>query len=397
MIADELAGVPFDIVDDPEGARQVVGLRLRSGVREPGRALIDLHRRLTHLAGYYGVRSVDLPFAAADRPVWEESFGARVRLGRPVGLLRLGAGVLSAPVGRVERSTLAWRVREALFDRLGGDPVPPDRGCDRLPPAAARLSGAIGSASSLSSARVPATRPNSAPGPGPGLDNASGSATNLNGVPDPAARLNGVPDPAPRLNGVPDPASRASSTPGPAFPPGRVSGSATHPNGAPGPAARLGGGPEAATYLGGAAGRTTRLNGARHPAARPAGALVPPSRLWEHARPERTVRHMLPDDVGGPAPTLGEIARWIAVHPRTLQRALADEGLTFAEILDCVRRERARELVATTDLPFAEVSARLGFAEPAVLTRCARRWWGRTPSQMRAGDPASPVPAATVR
>jgi AraC-like DNA-binding protein len=205
VIADELSGTPFDVVDDPEGSRQVVGLRLRSGVREPGRALLEVHRRLTHLAGDYGVRSVDLPFATSDLHPWVERFGARVRPGRPVGLLRLPAGVLSAPAGRVPRSALAWRVRSSLAERLGG-----------------------------------------------------------------------------------------------------------------------------------------------------------------------------------PAATLGEVARAVAVHPRTLQRALGDEGLTFAEILDCVRRERARGLLTGTGMPFTEVSARLGFAEPAVLTRCVRRWWGRTPSQVRA-------------
>ncbi|HEY0530048.1 MAG TPA: helix-turn-helix transcriptional regulator [Actinoplanes sp.] len=204
MIADELLGTPFDVVDDPEGSRQVIGLRLRSGVREPARALLDLHRRLRHLAGDYGVRSVDLPFAAADLPAWTERFGAKVRPERPAGLLRLPAGVLSAPVGRVERSALAWQVRTLLTARLGR-----------------------------------------------------------------------------------------------------------------------------------------------------------------------------------PGASLSEVARAVAMHPRTVQRALGDEGLAFAEILDCVRRERARGLLTGTDVPFAEVSARLGFAEPAVLTRCARRWWGQTPSQVR--------------
>jgi AraC-like DNA-binding protein len=299
VIADELAGLPFDIVDDPEGARQVVGLRLRSGVRDPGRALIDLHRRLTHLAGYYGVRSVDLPFAATDRPGWEQSFGARVRLGRPVGLLRLGAGVLSAPVGHVERSTLAWRVREALFDRLGGgDPAPPHP-----------------------------------------LRSTAAAASPLSGAPASAARLSGTHGPT------------------------------TGPSGAPGPAAGF------------------------------SGVLVAPRRRLEHAerdhaRAQLPGRHPLPDHFGGTAPGLGEIARWIAVHPRTLQRALAEEGLSFGQILDCVRRQRAHDLVTGTDLPFAAVSARLGFAEPAVLTRCARRWWGRTPSEVRAS--AAP-PASTHR
>lgn len=205
VIADELTGTPFDIVDDPLGSRQVVGLRLRSGVRAPGRALLDLHRRLRHMAGDYGVRSVDLPFAAADLYLWEERFGARVRPGRPVGLLRLPAGVLSALPGQVPRSALAWQVRVSLAERLGG-----------------------------------------------------------------------------------------------------------------------------------------------------------------------------------PDATLTAVARLVSMHPRTLQRALGEEGLNFGEIRDCVRRERARTLLTATDLPLAEVSTRLGFAEPAVFTRCARRWWGRTPSQVRA-------------
>lgn len=90
------------------------------------------------------------------------------------------------------------------------------------------------------------------------------------------------------------------------------------------------------------------------------------------------VRHALNDRLGVRSTTLGDVARVIAVHPRTVQRGLIDEGLTFAEILDCVRRERAGGLLTGTDLPLAGIATRLGFAEPAVLSRCARRWWGHT-------------------
>jgi AraC-like DNA-binding protein len=43
-------------------------------------------------------------------------------------------------------------------------------------------------------------------------------------------------------------------------------------------------------------------------------------------------------------------------------------------IVDCVRRQKARADLLDTDLPLAGISGRLGFAEPAVLSRCARRW-----------------------
>ena len=117
----------------------------------------------------------------------------------------------------------------------------------------------------------------------------------------------------------------------------------------------------------------------------PAGVL---SGSPGHPAPERSdlarrVRHLLTERLGHEPAALGDVARAIAVHPRTLQRTLADEGLSFAEILDCVRRERARSCLAGTDLPVTEISARLGFAEPGVLTRCCRRWWGVTPTRAR--------------
>jgi AraC-like DNA-binding protein len=90
------------------------------------------------------------------------------------------------------------------------------------------------------------------------------------------------------------------------------------------------------------------------------------------------VRQALGDRLGLRSTALADVARALAAHPRTIQRGLIDEGLTFAEILDCVRRERAGALLTGTDLPVAEVAARLDFAEPAVLSRCARRWWGHT-------------------
>ncbi|MFD8819707.1 helix-turn-helix domain-containing protein, partial [Streptomyces sp. NPDC059627] len=51
--------------------------------------------------------------------------------------------------------------------------------------------------------------------------------------------------------------------------------------------------------------------------------------------------------------------------------------------LDGVRRSRARTYLTTTDMPLSQVSDLIGFAEQAVLTRCAQRWWGRTPSALR--------------
>ncbi|MGW7542295.1 AraC family transcriptional regulator [Streptomyces sp. NPDC054770] len=95
------------------------------------------------------------------------------------------------------------------------------------------------------------------------------------------------------------------------------------------------------------------------------------------------VRALLDQSLGTGSTDLVDVARVLAVHPRTLQRQLAAEGESFASILDGVRRSRARTYLTTTDMPLSQVSDLIGFAEQAVLTRCAQRWWGRTPSALR--------------
>jgi AraC-like DNA-binding protein len=95
------------------------------------------------------------------------------------------------------------------------------------------------------------------------------------------------------------------------------------------------------------------------------------------------VRAVLDQSLGTGSTDLVDVARVLVVHPRTLQRQLAEEGESFASILDGVRRARARTYLTTTDMPLAQVSNLVGFAEQAVLTRCARRWWGRTPTALR--------------
>lgn len=100
------------------------------------------------------------------------------------------------------------------------------------------------------------------------------------------------------------------------------------------------------------------------------------------------VRVALEDGMGGPTPSIGTVARSLAVHPRTLQRQLAAEDTSFAVILDEVRREAALHYLTTTEVSVTQVAYLLGLSAPSVLTRCCRRWFDRTPSEIR-GDTGS--------
>ncbi len=78
-----------------------------------------------------------------------------------------------------------------------------------------------------------------------------------------------------------------------------------------------------------------------------------------------------------------DIAGSLAMHPRSLQRQLRAEGTTFASLRDAVRAELCRSYLAFADLPLTEVAALLDYGEQSVLTRSCKRWFGKTPKQLR--------------
>lgn len=97
-------------------------------------------------------------------------------------------------------------------------------------------------------------------------------------------------------------------------------------------------------------------------------------------RVRRLVRALLPTGTVG----LDLVAEQFAMHPRTVQRRLADEGTSFNELLDQVRMETAERYFRDTDMTMTHLARELGYAEQSVLTRSCRRWFGRTPGAHRA-------------
>ncbi|MCW2425220.1 AraC-like DNA-binding protein [Rhodococcus erythropolis] len=105
-------------------------------------------------------------------------------------------------------------------------------------------------------------------------------------------------------------------------------------------------------------------------------AVRPDVAIVDHVRP--LVRRMLV--VGHASLTL--VAQALSLHPRVVQRRLADAGTTFEEILDEIRQDIAWELSAL-GLPISRISASLGYAEQSSYVRACRRWYGISPRQLR--------------
>lgn len=82
-------------------------------------------------------------------------------------------------------------------------------------------------------------------------------------------------------------------------------------------------------------------------------------------------------------PRLEDVARVLAVTPRTLQRRLREAGTTFQKRLDEVRHQLALELLEDPTLPTNKLALRLGFSEPSAFYRAFQRWTGESPTRLR--------------
>lgn len=94
-------------------------------------------------------------------------------------------------------------------------------------------------------------------------------------------------------------------------------------------------------------------------------------------------RHVRPEQ--GDFPSLEELAERMHSSTRTLKRKLAQQGTSYRKLVDDLRRDRASELLRTSELPLDKVAASLGYSDTASFHRSFRRWFGRTtPSMYRA-------------
>ena len=76
---------------------------------------------------------------------------------------------------------------------------------------------------------------------------------------------------------------------------------------------------------------------------------------------------------------VGAVARRLGTSPRSLQRRLLEQGVTFRTLVDAIRRHRAAALLGA-DASISDVADRLGYSDARAFRRAFRRWTGQTPS-----------------
>ncbi len=82
-------------------------------------------------------------------------------------------------------------------------------------------------------------------------------------------------------------------------------------------------------------------------------------------------------------PSIIAVARRLGLSRATLYRRLAAGPQDFTQLTQSVRQDLALMYAAQPHIPFMEIAALLGYAEPSAFTRAFRRWTQTTPAQYR--------------
>jgi AraC-like DNA-binding protein len=81
--------------------------------------------------------------------------------------------------------------------------------------------------------------------------------------------------------------------------------------------------------------------------------------------------------------SLKEVASGLHLSTRTLKRRLAAQGVTYSDVLEEQRRERALLLLRSPKLSLDEVAEQLGYSDTSNFRRAFRRWTGVSPGTYR--------------
>ena len=78
--------------------------------------------------------------------------------------------------------------------------------------------------------------------------------------------------------------------------------------------------------------------------------------------------------------SMDRIARDLGMSRHTLYRRLKDEGVTFAQVHDDLRRRMAMDYLGARKVSVGETAYLLGFSEASAFVRAFRRWTGSSPT-----------------
>jgi AraC-like DNA-binding protein len=94
---------------------------------------------------------------------------------------------------------------------------------------------------------------------------------------------------------------------------------------------------------------------------------------------ERVVQHLMTNAYLGIL-SLEDVAANFNMAPRSLQRRLQEENITFHQLADSVRKSLALHYIESGKHPIKAISNMLGYNELSAFSRAFKRWTGKAPA-----------------
>jgi AraC-like DNA-binding protein len=95
------------------------------------------------------------------------------------------------------------------------------------------------------------------------------------------------------------------------------------------------------------------------------------------------VRRALASRIAAGTTRMSSIARQLGMSERTLHRRLAEDGVSYQDLLEEVRKAAAGRYLDESTLAIGEIAYLLGYSEPAAFHRAFKRWYATTPEHFR--------------
>lgn len=108
------------------------------------------------------------------------------------------------------------------------------------------------------------------------------------------------------------------------------------------------------------------------------------ARLQPRRSFSRKVRRLISRQMASEKIDADSLARQCHMSRQTLYRKLKKEGLSFHELVEQVRKDKALRYVAADHYALGEIAFLLGFSELSAFSRAFKRWTGIAPAQYRA-------------
>lgn len=77
------------------------------------------------------------------------------------------------------------------------------------------------------------------------------------------------------------------------------------------------------------------------------------------------------------------ISNYLNMHPRTLRRKLHAEGISFREIINEYKMNRAIFLISSTNYNYKQIAFMIGFKNNASFSKAFKKWTGKTPQEFK--------------